>query len=276
MKKQLFFVILLSFLSGVVSAQKITLHGSITDTANNSVEGATISATNGKALSVNNEQGFDLVLSHLPDTIIISAVGYKTRTLILHNATGPLHFILQAAPGYLQEVTVNTGYQRIPKERATGSFYLINNDLLNQRVSTDILSRLDGITSGLLVDKRNSSQVTYQLRGLSTLTPGAMMPLIVLDNFPFSGDVNNINTDDIENITVLKDAAATSIWGARAGNGVIVITTKKAKRGQPLRVSADVSFTSQPKPDLFTAYQVTTASYNDLEDYLFQHNYNNS
>lgn len=276
MKRRIFIFAFLFFSTGIISAQKITIHGSVTDSVNNPIPGATISSTSGKTLSINNEDGFDLVIPHIPDTLIISAVGYKTRTMIIHSATGPLHFILETAPGYLQEVTVNTGYQRIPKERATGSFYLINNDLLNQKVSTDILSRLDGITSGLLVDKRNSNQITYQLRGLSTLTQGAMMPLIVLDNFPYSGDINNINPNDIENITVLKDAAATSIWGARAGNGVIVITTKKAKRGQPLRVSANVSLTLQPKPDLFTAYQVPTASYIDLEEYLFQHNYYNS
>jgi TonB-dependent starch-binding outer membrane protein SusC len=276
MKKKIFVFILLFFTIAILSAQKITLHGSITDTANNSVAGATISAVNGKVVSLSNEEGFDLVISQLPDTLVITAMGYNSRTLIIHSATAPLHFILRTAPGYLKEVTVNTGYQRIPKERATGSFYVISNDLLNQRVSTDILSRLDGITSGLLIDKRNSNQTTYQLRGLSTLTLGAMMPLIVLDNFPYSGDINNINPNDIENITVLKDAAATSIWGARAGNGVIVITTKKAQRGQPLRVSANVSFTVQPKPDLFTAYQVPAASYIDLEEYLFQHGYYNS
>lgn len=275
MKKQLFLVLLLFFTSGMVSAQKIALHGSITDTAKNPIEGATISATNGKVLSVNSEQGFDLVISHLPDTVIISAVGYKNRTLILHSATEPSHFILQAAPGYLEEVTVNTGYQRIPKERATGSFYLINNELLNQRVSTDILSRLDGITSGLLIDKRRPDQITYQLRGLSTLTLGAMMPLIVLDNFPYSGDINNINPHDIENITILKDAAATSIWGARAGNGVIVITTKKPVRGKPLSVSVNTNITIQPKPDLFTAYQVPAESYIGIEELLFSKGYYN-
>lgn len=276
MKKKIFAFILLFFTIAILSAQKITLHGSITDTANNPLAGATISAVNGKVVSLSNEEGFDLVISQLPDTLIITAVGYNSRTVIIHSATAPLHLILRTAPGYLKEVTVNTGYQRIPKERATGSFYVINNDLLNQRVSTDILSRVDGITSGLLIDKRRPNQITYQLRGLSTLTPGAMMPLIVLDNFPYSGDINNINPNDIENITVLKDAAASSIWGARAGNGVIVITTKKAQRGQPLRVSANVSLTSQPKPDLFTAYQLPTSSYIDLEEYLFQHNYYNS
>lgn len=277
MKRQLLIFIPLFFTSVLLYAQqKITLHGNITDTANNPVIGASISAINSKSRSVNNEEGFDLITHILPDTIIISAVGFKTRKVMVHSATDSLQITLQLAPGYLKEVLINTGYQRIPKERATGSFYLINNDLLSQRVSTDILSRLDGITSSLLIDKRRPDQTTYQLRGLSTLTQGAMMPLIVLDNFPYSGDINNINPDDIENITVLKDAAATSIWGARAGNGVIVLTTKKAQRGQPLRVSANVSLTIQPKPDLFTAYQVPTASYIGLEEYLFKEGYYNS
>lgn len=275
MKRKILILILLFFSTGILSAQKITLHGSVTDTANNPIEGATLSAANGKIISINNEEGFDVVISHIPDTLVITAVGYDTRTVIVHSATAPLHFILRSAPGYLKEVTVNTGYQRIPKERATGSFYVINNDLLNQRVSTDILSRLDGITSGLLIDKRNSNQTTYQLRGLSTLTLGAMMPLIVLDNFPYSGDINNINPNDIENITVLKDAAATSIWGARAGNGVIVITTKRPVRGKPLSVSVNTNILMQPKPNLFTAYQVPAESYIGIEELLFSKGYYN-
>jgi TonB-dependent starch-binding outer membrane protein SusC len=274
MKLQFIITILLLLTGGCIYAQqKIFLHGSVTDTTNNPVIGASITSASGNRIAINNEEGFDFPVTRLPDTLMISAVGYTSKQLIVNNALNSLHIILQFEPGHLKEVVVNTGYQKIPKERSTGSFYLINNDLLNQRVSTDILSRLDGITSGLLVDKRRPNQATYQLRGLSTLTLSAMMPLIILDNFPYSGDINNINPNDIENIAILKDAAATSIWGARAGNGVIVITTKKAQPGQPLRVSANVSLTLQPKPDLFTAYQVPTADYIYLEEYLFQQGY---
>jgi TonB-linked SusC/RagA family outer membrane protein len=108
------------------------------------------------------------------------------------------------------------------------------------------------------------------IRGLSSVTQSTTGPLIVLDNFPYSGNVNNINPNDIESITVLKDAAATSIWGARAGNGVIVITTRKARLNQPLSISVNSNVTFSNKPDLLTIPQMPVSSYIDLEKYLFE------
>ncbi len=87
------------------------------------------------------------------------------------------------------------------------------------------------------------------IRGRSTIK-GNTQPLIVVDNFPFEGDINSINPNDIENITILKDAAAASIWGARAGNGVIVITSKKGRVAKPsLSFNSNITFSA--KPDLF-------------------------
>ncbi|ULT29038.1 TonB-dependent receptor plug domain-containing protein [Sphingobacterium sp. E70] len=98
---------------------------------------------------------------------------------------------------------------------------------LNRSVGGNILQRLDGITSGLQFVNANGNKPTdIRVRGLATIQSDAS-PLIVLDNFPYDGDLASINPNDIENVTILKDAAAASIWGARAGNGVIVITTKR-------------------------------------------------
>src|SRR5690606_34138284 len=126
----------------------------------------------------------------------------------------------------IDEVQVSTGYQRIPKERATGSFVQIDNKLLNRRVSTTIAERLDAIAPGLQSDNRAGNQ-QLNIRGLSSFSGTGGSPLIVVDNFPYEGDINNINPNDVESVTLLKDAAAASIWGSRAGNGVIVITMKK-------------------------------------------------
>jgi len=102
-------------------------------------------------------------------------------------------------------------------------------------VSTDVLSRLDAVAGGLTFSRKLDFNGQYMIRGLSTIN-SPKDPLIILDNFPFEGDINNINPNDVESVTLLKDAAATSIWGTRAGNGVIVITTKKAKAGQPVSI----------------------------------------
>src|SRR5690606_37654033 len=125
----------------------------------------------------------------------------------------------------LSEFVVSTGYQKIPKERLTGSFGQVNNQLFNRRVSSDILSRLEDAVPGSVVNRRFGSN-DISIRGRNTIT-GDGQPLIVVDNFPFEGDLSSLNPNNIENVTILKDAAASSIWGARAGNGVVVITTKK-------------------------------------------------
>ncbi|WP_163024477.1 TonB-dependent receptor plug domain-containing protein, partial [Pseudomonas viridiflava] len=111
---------------------------------------------------------------------------------------------------------------------------------------------LEGLVSGYSIDRKSNGSDGYGIiiRGISTLR-GMRAPLIVLDNFPYEGDIDNINPNDIESVTVLKDAAAASIWGARAGNGVVVITSKKAKFNSPLRVSFSGSFKVTDQPDLY-------------------------
>src|SRR5690606_35840713 len=94
-------------------------------------------------------------------------------------------------------------------------------------------------------------------------------PLIVLDNFPFDGDINSINPEDIESVTVLQDAAAASIWGARAGNGVIVLTSKSGKFEQPLKVSVRTDMSISQKPDLYYNPTIPMAEYIDIERYLY-------
>ena len=149
---------------------------------------------------------------------------------------------------------ISTGYQQLPRERATGSFAFVNNELFNRRVSSDVVGRLEGIVPGLLFNKGNvksfNGQYDISIRGRSTIFANDQ-PLIVVDNFPYDGDINNINPNDIESITVLKDAAAASIWGVRSGNGVIVITTKKGKLNQKLIIEVNANVTTGNKPNLF-------------------------
>src|SRR5690606_29164280 len=108
-----------------------------------------------------------------------------------------------------------------------------------------------------------------RVRGLNSIGATETRPLIVLDNFPYEGDINTINPNDVASVTLLKDAASASIWGARAGNGVLVITTKKGQYNQPFRLSATSNITVQEKPDLFYRPQVAATDYIDIEKMLF-------
>lgn len=258
-------------------AQTIILYGQILTEDNKPIVGASVTLKKSKTKQPSVANGiFKMLLKSPTDTITVTCIGYQTFSRVIRESEDmPVRIHLTANIREMNEVLISTGYQDIPKERATGSFYKLGNDLIGQRVGPDMLSRLDGLASSLQIDNRTPSQRTIQIRGLSTLNLSNASPLIVLDNFPYSGDINNINPNDIENITILKDAAASSIWGARAGNGVIVITTKKAKAGQPIRVSFNANLSIAPRPDLFTANQMPVSSYIDLEKFLFaKGNYN--
>src|SRR5699024_8710023 len=119
------------------------------------------------------------------------------------------------------------------KERVTGSFTTVSNELLNQQVGSDLLSRLPSVANSMIMDNAHVGAPQLMIRGLSTIR-GPKAPLIIVDNFPYDGELMNINPNIVENITILKDASASSIWGARAGNGVIVITTKKGELNRPV------------------------------------------
>jgi TonB-linked SusC/RagA family outer membrane protein len=242
------------------------------------IQGATIRLIKNKtATNSHNGGSFNIPVDSYPDTLAISHVGYETAHLFLRNHAQTLNLIIRLKPvtTTLQEVVVSTGYQTLPKERSTGSFTVLSNQKLNEQVSTDIVSRLEPITSGLVFNRTTSATPQIQIRGLSTIN-GPTAPLIVVDNFPYEGDITNINPNDVESITVLKDAAAASIWGTRAGNGVIVITTKKAKYNQPLSVDFNVNLTIGKKPELNYIKQMSSSDYINVEQKLFNNGFYDS
>jgi TonB-linked SusC/RagA family outer membrane protein len=246
------------------------------------VAGALLQLKKSSTRSVTNADGkSNIRLTFASDTLIITHIAYlPKRIAVLAGSTSPLLISLQENTRQLQEVTVSTGYQTLPKERATGSFAYVDNQLLNRRVSTDVISKLEGVVPGLLFNRNTVNSANgiadISIRGHSTLFANDQ-PLIVVDGFPYDGDINNINPNDVQDISVLKDAAAASIWGVRSGNGVIVITTKKGKTGQKLAVEFNANVTVGNKPDVF--YNPAFLNSNDfinVEDTLFNKGYYNS
>ncbi|WP_339758464.1 SusC/RagA family TonB-linked outer membrane protein [Algoriphagus aquimarinus] len=167
---------------------------------------------------------------------------------------------------------LSTGIQEISAERATGSFSHLNNELISRRVSTNLLDRMEDLTPGLVFNRDRADLAkgeSISIRGQSSLFSDTQ-PLIILDNLAYDGAIENINPNDVESITVLKDAAAASIWGAKAGNGVIVITTKKGKLGSPLKVNLTSNSTLGQSFNPFYAPQMSVADFVEVEQRLFQ------
>jgi len=252
----------------------IMVSGVVSDTTGTPLVGATvINATSGKAM-VTNDKGEFTLTAESGDQITISYIGYSSYTFTAANGLQIQHITLHPVYNKLTEVVVSTGYQDLPKERATGSFSVVDRKTLEQQVGTDILSRLEATASGLTIDRSTSNRPQYIIRGLSTIQ-GPRAPLVVLDNFPYEGDINNINPNDIESLTVLKDAAAASVWGARAGNGVIVITTRKARFNQPVSTDFNAFVSTAAQPDLNYLRQMSSADFIDVEQQLYSKGFYN-
>jgi len=271
-----------SFLDNLVARfANIDASGKILDEAGKPLEGATV-VLKGTSRTTKTDMKGEFALANVPDdgVLVIRYVGYKQLEIALKDAVMPLEIKLNVATGELEEVKVvyNTGYQELNKERATGSFVQINNDLLNRKISTNILDRIAEITPGLNFNPLKVS-AGLQIRGVSTLTANEQ-PLIVVDGFPYDNNINgltetiydylnNINPGDVESITVLKDAAAASIWGARSGNGVIVINTKKGRFNQKTNVELNTNFTFGEKSRLYEMKLMSAEETVSFEQSLF-------
>lgn len=220
---------------------------------------------------VTNDAGFFTLRGVEENAVIeVSYLGFETKTIKLNgNANVSIQLELAVSEMTSVSVSVYTGYQYIPKDRATGSFVQIDNKLLNRGVSLDVLSRMEGVAGGVSFFRSSrSDQPTLNIRGRSTIFANAT-PLIVLDNFPYDGDITNLNPNTIESITILRDAAAASIYGVRAANGVIVITSKKGNQNQPPQTQFNTNITIGEKPDVGYLPWASSADYIDAEKIFF-------
>jgi TonB-linked SusC/RagA family outer membrane protein len=262
-----------SFLDRIMSPfREINVSGVVRDENNKPLWAATIKVKNKNKYVHTDSLGRFTLEGVRPDAaLVVSYLGYQSREIRAQTDVGTLKLMMIS--GNLDEVQiVSTGYQTLPKERATGSFVRIDKDLLDRSVSTGILDRLDGVTSGLIFTSpvtRQFGQSAIEIHGRSTLF-GNADPLIVLDNFPYDGDINNINPNDIETITILKDAAAASAWGTRSGNGVIVITTKKGSLNTAPKIGFNANVTFGQKPNLYYNPQPSSSEVIDAQQYLYK------
>ena len=207
-------------------AQSTAITGTVYDAStNDALIGATIlqkGTTTGT--STNADGTFLLQVSELPVDITVSYIGYETQSLSLVN-NQPLEVYLKVDAELVGEVVV-VGYGRQKKRVSTGSIAKITAKDIEGIPVPDAISTLEGQTSGLLVNESSGQPgagKSILIRGIST--NGDNTPLFVVDGLQV-GNIDNLNPSDIESIDVLKDAASSAIYGARAANGVVIITTK--------------------------------------------------
>lgn len=225
-------------------SQQYKLQGQISNAAGIPLSGATVKIKNTNISTKSNQNGqFELTSPQRSATLAVSFLGYETLEININEESATI--VLKPSNTSLSEVdvTINTGYQTIAKERATGAFSSLPKNSLQQQ-------RLNNL--GSLLEGRIAGYHNGLLRGTTSMR-GVTLPLYVIDGFPvdntsmdFNGNVvenlPDLNLEDIASITVLKDAAAASIYGARAANGVVIIVTKKGKnKGTEINVSATLT-----------------------------------
>ncbi len=199
-------------------------------------QGITVSVKGTNNQTATNDQGIFRLDNVAPNAVLVlTGVSIETMEVPIAGKKN-LDLTVKLKVVEVEEIQVlSTGYQTISKERATGSYNIISKEQL-EKPSTNIAQRLIGTTAGMQARSMNvDGNPVFEIRGQTSLTASAQ-PLVVVDGFAIQGDFNTVNPNDVESVTILKDAAASSIWGARSANGVIVITTKNAKKGVPLKV----------------------------------------
>lgn len=194
-------------------------------------------------------------------TLRVSSIGYgseERKAYIGKSGTLYVDFVLNDSSSRLQEAVVNSGYQTFSVRRSAGAYAKPDMEIVRDRTtSMNVLQRLDGLVPGLTVNNAPSANGNPLLiRGLTSINSNKS-PLFVVDGVPLD-DVSTLNPQDIEDITVLKDASAASIWGARASNGVIVITTRRGSRNEKLSIEYDGFVNFQGRPDI-AYYPVLTS-----------------
>ncbi len=224
---------------GDAFAQKITVKGHVEDSSGGEIIGATIRIVGTTAGTITDLDGNFEIEADLKDSLAVSYIGY-TETIVRPNAN--LRIVLQEDTREMEEVVV-IGYGKVKKNDLTGSVTAISADKMVKGAATSATDLLAGKAAGVSVISDGGAPgagATIRIRGGSSLS-ASNNPLVVIDGVAvddggidgMANPLATVHPNDIETFTILKDASATAIYGSRASNGVIIITTKKGKSGKP-------------------------------------------
>lgn len=263
-KKAYSFFLAFVFGLSITFAQKVVT-GKVTDSSGEPLFGVNIQeigTTNGTSTKIDGT--YSITVKGDGSSLLFRYLGMKTTKI---NTTGKKHNVtMEDDAALLQEaVVVSTGYQKLSRERSTASYGFVDSTALTRVIHKDLLSALEGQVAGLRMDVNpNTGESSPIIRGIGTFSSSVgTHPLVVVDDIPTSLTLDQLNPHDVESVTVLKDAAASSIYGALAANGVIVVTTKQGKTPKTkVSINADWHITTKPSFDC-----MHYASSSDIIDY---------
>ncbi len=232
MKKILLLLFGVVFITAMAMAQR-TITGKVTDDKGNPIANVSILVKGTTVGTTTKADGsYSITVPANGKTLVISAVGLVSKEMAIGN-NSTLSATLTAEDKSLDEVVV-VAYGTVKKKDFTGASNKIDGKAIANRPLTNVTSALVGAAPGVQTNAgtgQPGSAPSVRIRGFGSIS-ASNDPLYVVDGIPFSASIANLNVNDIENITVLKDAASTALYGARAANGVVMITTKKGKKGK--------------------------------------------
>ncbi|WP_165958177.1 SusC/RagA family TonB-linked outer membrane protein [Segetibacter sp. 3557_3] len=255
MRKLLMLMLCIVAASGYVMAQSRTITGRVLDDKGNPVASASVSVKNSTNGTVTTPEGtFSLSVPASARAIVISSVGLDQREVPL-TTSSTYSVTLSAAARDLAEIIV-TGYTRERRSQFVGAATVISGKAVETVPVGSFDQALQGRAPGLLVNSGSGqpgASASITIRGVQSITGAGSQPLYVLDGVPLpSGAFQSLNSNDFESMTVLKDASAAALYGSRAGQGVIVITSKKGRAGGTnLQYRTQIGFTQRPQATNF-------------------------
>ena len=243
----------------IMYAQQQEITGSVVDPSGEGVIGATVMVKGTSNGTITDFDGNFTIKVSEGAILTISYIGYQTVELPAQNG---MQVTLKDDAEMLQEVVV-TGYQVQRKADLTGSVGVVETKDFKSS-NPDPMASLQGKVPGMTITSNGSpsGEADVHIRGIGSMGGSSTTPLYIVDGIPFSGSLNSLNSSDIETMQVLKDAASASIYGSRAANGVIVITTKKGKKGDNINIDFNASLSMawmSQKMKLLNSRQYATA-----------------
>ncbi len=259
------FVMPMPAMAAVAQDQVITVKGQVVDDQGEPLIGATVKTKDAKTGVVTDFDGNFEIKVKANTTLIVSYLGYKDREIAVRGRA-VLEPIQLTSDNVMLEQVVVVGYGTQKKADLTGSVAIVNAEEMKRVSNSNISTMLEGKVAGVQItsDGQPGADPSVRIRGIGSF--GSTAPLYVIDGVPMGTTIRDFSPNDIETIQILKDASAGAIYGSRAANGVVIITTKNGKKDQPLKVDYSGYFGADQIPS--DVYDVMNAA--QYSNYLGQ------